>query len=65
MKFYINRTDWGKFLGQISKTYRIYAPQEIANELAYQLLAPENVNNTTYGTYRAVQPLKTFFSLPQ
>ena len=65
MKFYINRTDWEKFLAQISKTYRIYAPQEVAGDLAYQLLAPENVNKTIYGTYRAVQPLKTFFSLPQ
>lgn len=65
MRFYINRADWEKFLGQISKTYRIYAPQEVTNELAYQLLAQENVNNTIYSTYRAVQPLKTFFCLPQ
>ncbi|MBA7510818.1 Anaerobic sulfite reductase subunit A [subsurface metagenome] len=65
MKFYINKVDWEKFLEQISKTYRIYAPQEVYDELSYQLLSPENVNNTTYGTYRAVQPLKIFFSLPQ
>jgi len=65
MKFCINKTDWEKFLGQISKTYRIYAPQEVYGELAYQLLSPENVSKAIYDTYRAVQPLKTFFSLPQ
>ena len=65
MKFCINNTDWEKFLGQISKTYHIYAPQEVYGELAYQLLAPDNVSKTIYDTYRAVQPLKTFFSLPQ
>jgi len=65
MKFHISRGDWEKFLGQILRTYRIYAPQEVANDLAYQVLAAENVSRTIYGTYRAVQPLKTFFSLPQ
>jgi len=65
MKFYINREDWERFLGQISKTYHICAPQEVYGELSYQLLAPENVSKTIYDTYRAVQPLKTFFSLPQ
>ncbi|NIM03391.1 hypothetical protein GTN66_04480 [bacterium] len=65
MKFLLNRANWENFLGQISKTYLIYAPQEFYGELAYQLLAPENVSKTIYNTYRAVQPLKTFFSLPQ
>jgi ferredoxin len=65
MKFYINGENWEKFLGQISKSYQIYAPQEVANGLAYQVLTPENADKTVYGTYRAVQPFKTFFSLPQ
>jgi ferredoxin len=65
MKFYINIADWEKFLGQILKTYRIYAPQEVSGNLAYQVLTPENVNKAIYGTYRAVQPFKTFFCLPQ
>ena len=66
MKFYkIDGIDWEKFLGQISRTYLIYAPQEVAGNLAYELLSSENVDKTIYGTYRAVQPLKTFFSLPQ
>ncbi len=65
MKFYISRVDWEKFLEQILKTYRIYAPQEVFSDLAYRVLTPENVGKTLYGTYRAVQPLKTFFSLPQ
>ena len=65
MKFYIDRANWENFLGQILRSYRIYAPQEVYDDLAYQVLTPENVNKTVYGTYRAVQPFKTFFSLPQ
>jgi len=65
MKFYINRVDWERFLEQILRSYRIYAPQEFFSDLAYQLLTPETINKTIYSTYRAVQPFKTFFSLPQ
>jgi len=65
MKFYINKADWEKFLSQILRSYRIYAPQWVSDDLAYQVLAPENINKVIYGTYRPVQPFKTFFSLPQ
>jgi len=66
MKFFkIDTIDWEKFLGQISRTYCIYAPQEMAGNLSYELLSSENVGQTVYSTHRAVQPLKTFFSLPQ
>jgi ferredoxin len=65
MRFYINRTDWEKFLEQILRSYRIYAPQGVFDDLAYQVLVPENINKVVYATYRTVQPFKTFFSLPQ
>jgi len=64
-KFFINGTDWEKFLSQITRSYRIYAPQEVLNNLIYRVLTVEDVNKNVYHTHRTVEPLKTFFSLPQ
>lgn len=58
--YHIERSGWCDFLSDKIKTWKIYAPQQIQENLFFNLTTKENLQSIIYDSCRPIQPLKSF-----
>lgn len=60
-KIFIDFSSFNKFLEKLSTEFNVFVPIKSDEDLQYQKLEPDLLNNIVYDEVRTIQPLKPFF----